>query len=269
MSATDTTEPPVLVEVTGFALRVSINRPARRNALNAAVLEGVANALERARVDDRIRCVVLTGAGDKAFCAGADLTSGAGAFTDQLAEPTTDFGRLARSARMLGKPLIGRVNGACVAGGMALLAMCDLAVAADHSRFGLPEVRVGVFPVQVAVYLRRALTPAQLAELAFTGSLVDAGRAEAIGLISRIVPAAELDATIDALVAEIALGSPQAIRRGRYALSVMSEMSFEEALAYAETQIAVMSRTPDAQEGLSAFNERRVPTWQIEAEEQA
>lgn len=263
------TAAPVLVETRGSALWVAINRPERRNAMNGDVLSGIAGALDRAENDGSVRAVVLTGTGEKAFCAGADLTDGADAFTDQLAEPTTEFGRLARRARLLGKPLVARVNGACVAGGMALLAMCDLAVAAEHARFGLPEVKVGVFPVQVAVYLRHTLTRAQLAELAFTGALVDAPRAAALGLVSRVVPSHELDTTVDTITTEIGLGSPQAIRRGRYALAAMNDMSFEEALAFAETQIAVLSRTTDAREGLAAFNERRPPAWQINRQEQA
>ena len=106
-----------------------------------------------------IRAVVLTAVGEKAFCAGADLSRGTDVFTDGFDEPTTDFGRLARIARRLPVPLLGRINGDCVAGGMALLSLCDIAVAASHARFGLPEGKVGVFPMQVLVYLRRLIAP--------------------------------------------------------------------------------------------------------------
>lgn len=260
--------PAILTERRGCAYWVSINRPEQRNAMNTAVLDGIATALHRAEADEAIRAVVLTGVGDRAFCAGADLANGPDAFTAQLADPMTDFGRLARQARVFSKPIIARVNGACVAGGMALLSMCDLSVASATARFGLPEVKVGVFPMQVAVYLRHTLTPPQLAELAYTGELIDAARAERLGLVGRIAPASELDATVTNLVANIELGAPQAIRRGKYALAAMASMSFDEALAFAETQIAVTSRTPDAIEGITAFNERRRPAWQSTVKEQ-
>jgi enoyl-CoA hydratase/carnithine racemase len=183
-----------------------------------------------------------------------------------LDEPTTDFGRLARVVREVGIPLIARINGACVAGGMALMSLCDLAVVADHARFGLPEGKVGVFAFQVLVYLRRMLHPRHVNELCFTGELIDAQKAKEIGIANSVVPAAELDATVDALVARLCAMSPVALRRGKYALAAMEGMAFAEALAFAETQISVASSTDDAREGLAAFNERRPPRW-IESEE--
>jgi enoyl-CoA hydratase/carnithine racemase len=209
--------------------------------------------------DDTVRAIVLTGAGEKAFCAGADLGSGPGVFAAALNEPTTDFGRLARLVRGIGIPLIARINGACVAGGMGLMALCDLAVAADHARFGLPEVKVGVFPMQVLVYLRRMIPPRHFNFLCLTGELVTAARAAEMGLVNEVLPLTELDARIDALVELLSRASPRAIQRGRYAMAAMESMSFDGALALAETQIALMSRTEDAQEGLAAFSEKRSP----------
>ena len=121
--------------------------------------------------------IVLTGVGRKAFCAGADLTDGTDTFTLGLDEPMTDFGKLARVVRSLGVPLIGRINGDCVAGGMGLMALCDLVVVADHARFGLPEAKVGVFPMQVLVFLRSMIGSRHINELCLTGELIDAVRA--------------------------------------------------------------------------------------------
>jgi enoyl-CoA hydratase/carnithine racemase len=243
------------------ALWVWINRPARRNALNAAVLAGIGSAVLSAADDPGVRAIVLTGAGDKAFCAGADLTEGTATFQRRMEEPTTDFGRLARVVRGCGIPLIARVNGACVAGGMGLLAMCDLAIAADHARFGLPEVKVGVFPMQVLVFLRATMHARHINELCLTGELVGAVRAQQMGLLNEIAPLGELDARIDALVERVCAGSPSAIRRGKQALSAMEMMSFDEALAFAEAQIALAAASADAEEGLRAFNEKRKPRW--------
>ena len=252
---------PVFTERRGKALWIWINREDRRNAINADVIAGIHAAIADAAGDSTLRAIVLTGVGEKAFCAGADLTKGTGVFTQGMNEPTTDFGRLARSVRELGIPVIARINGACVAGGMGLMSLCDLAIVADHARFGLPEAKVGVFAMQVLVYLRRMVHPRHVNELCFTGELIDAARARDIGIANEVVPYAELDARVNALVARLAGMSPVAMRRGKYAIAAMEGMGFHEALAFAETQIAVASQTDDAREGLAAFNERRPPRW--------
>ena len=168
---------PLLIERRGPALWLTINREARRNAMNPAVLDGIHHAVTLA-ARDGTRAIVLTGAGDKAFCAGADLSVGTDTFTRSLDEPTTDFGRLARAVRESSVPMIARVNGACVAGGMGLLGLCDLAVAVDHARFGLPEIKVGVFAFQVLVYLRNTLSARHINELCLTADLIDAATRE-------------------------------------------------------------------------------------------
>jgi len=253
----------ILTERRGAALWIIINREERRNAINPDVIGGIQVALQNLAPD--VRAVVLTGAGGKAFCAGADLTRGTGVFTEGANEPTTDFGRLARFARNLGVPLIARINGDCVAGGMGLMSLCDLAIVADHARFGLPEAKVGVFPMQVQVYLRRIVLPRIVNELALTGDLIDAARAKEIGIANEVVPAAQLDERVAALVRRIAVNSPVALKRGKFAIAAMEAMEFHEALSYAETQIAVLSNTDDAREGLAAFNERRKPRWHPDA----
>ncbi len=257
--------PVILTERRGAALWIFINREERRNAINPDVIEGITQALQQAATTPGLRAVVLTGKGEKAFCAGADLTRGTGVFTEGAAEPTTDFGRLARLARDCGLVLIARINGACVAGGMGLMALCDMAIVADHARFGLPEGKVGVFPMQVLVYLRRMIAPRYVNELCLTGDLIDAARAKEMGIANEVVPYAELDARVDALVQRVAQMSPVALKRGKYAIAAMEWMGFTEALTFAETQIAVASNTADAREGLAAFNERRPPRWVAEA----
>jgi enoyl-CoA hydratase/carnithine racemase len=250
----------------GAALWVTIDRAERRNAINTSVLEGIERGFREGAADAAVRAIVLTGAGDRAFCAGADLGGGAGSFSLGLDEPQTDFGRLARYARELGVPTIAAVNGDCVAGGMALMALCDLAVAAEHARFGLPEARVGVFPMQVLVYLRRLITARQLNALCLTGALISAARAAEIGLVNQVVAGAALAESVDAMVARLAEMSPVALRRGKYAIAAMETMAFGEALAFAETLIAVTALTGDAAEGMAAFNEKRQPRWALPAE---
>lgn len=253
-------ERQLLVERAGPILRLTINREARRNAITATLIAQLHRALDAARQDRALRLAILTGVGDKAFCAGADLTQGTAAFRD-ADEPTTDFGRLARMVRELGIPLIARVNGVCAAGGLGLMGLCDMAVAADHARFGLPEVRVGVFPMQVLVYLRGVIGSRILNELCLTGEYIDAQRAREIGLVNRVVPAAELDAETDRMAGAILAASPGAVRRGRLAIAAMQSMTFNEALPFAEAQIGLLSRSDEAAEGIAAFNERRPPRW--------
>ena len=249
----------ILAERRGASLWLTINREERRNAINPEVIEGLHRALRE--LVPEIRAVILTGAGSKAFCAGADLGGGTATFAAAADEPTTDFGRLARTVRELGVPMIARVNGVCVAGGMGLLGLCDLAVAADHARFGLPEVKVGVFPMQVLVYLRGQIHQRHINELCLTADLIDAMRAREMGLVNFVVPSAGLDGELDRLVDRIAAGSPMAVRRGKLAIAAMQMMAFPEAVAFAEAQIALASRSSDAAEGIAAFNEKRPPRW--------
>jgi enoyl-CoA hydratase/carnithine racemase len=252
---------PVNVETRDRTLWIAINRAERRNALNPQVIAAIYEAMLAASKNTSLRAVVLTGTGEKAFCAGADLTEGTGVFTAAANEPTTDFGRLARVVRQIGIPIVARVNGACVAGGMGLLSLCDLAIAADHARFGLPEVKVGVFPMQVLVYLRRTIAPLHLNYLCLTGELIPAAQALQIGLVNEAVPYAELDARLLALLDLLGKGSPAALRRGKYAMRALESMDFDAALAFAESQIALAAQTDDAREGLAAFQEKRAPGW--------
>jgi enoyl-CoA hydratase/carnithine racemase len=257
----ETPQRDIRLERKADTLWVWIDRESRRNAINSAVLTGIGDAVKMAAADPAIRAIVLTGAGDKAFCAGADLSDGTDTFQAGPEEPTTDFGRLARIVRTAGIPIIARVNGACVAGGMGLMTLCDLVVAAQHARFGLPEVKVGVFPMQVLVFLRTTMHARHINELCLTGELITAARAAEMGLVNEIAPAGELDSRIDALIAKLRAASPTAVRRGKQAIFAMEMMAFNEAIAFAEAQIALVSRSSDAQEGFAAFNEKRKPRW--------
>lgn len=260
-TAAPASRPVIRDERRGKALWIWIDREERRNAMNKQVIAEIARRIETADADPSLRAIVLTGAGRKAFCAGADLSDGTDTFTLGLDEPMTDFGKLARRMRNVGVPVIGRINGDCVAGGMGLMALCDLVVAADHARFGLPEAKVGVFPMQVLVFLRAMIGARHINELCLTGELIDARRAREIGIANHVVPFDDLDTRVDALVSRLTAMSPVAIRRGKYAIAAMENMGFAEAMAFAESLIAVTALTRDAKEGLAAFNERRQPRW--------
>jgi enoyl-CoA hydratase/carnithine racemase len=251
----------VVHEKRGRAFWITINRPDKRNALNGEVIAGLARGYREAQDNADVRVIVLTGAGDKAFCAGADLQNAASAFAMDFSKPNADYADLLRLAQNTTKPAIARVGGVCMAGGMGLLCMTDLAVAAEHAIFGLPEVKVGVFPMQVLSLLKDIAPPRLVAEWSLTGEPFDARAALEAGLLNHVVPAAELDAKVEWLIARIVDKSPTAIRRGKYAVRAMASMSFDESIAYTESQIQSLAMTEDAKEGRAAFAEKRKPNW--------
>jgi len=251
----------VLLEKRGNALWITINRPEKRNAINGGVIAGIVRGYRLAHDEKDVRLIVLTGAGDKAFCAGADLQNTGGAFAADFARPNVDYADLLRLSQNATKPAIARVNGVCMAGGMGLLCMTDMAIASDHVMFGLPEVKVGVFPMQVLSLLQGIAPRRVINEWAITGEPFDAKTALIAGLLNYVVPQAELDAKLDWLIGRIADKSPTAIRRGKYAMRAIASMSFDESIAYTESQIALLSMTEDAKEGLKAFAEKRKPAW--------
>ena len=251
----------LLVERQGPVLRLTLNRPQRRNALTDALILGLRDAILDAARDRDLRVIVLTGAGDKAFCAGADLTPGDTPFVPNVTRLHSPFGELFRAVHACPIPIVARINGLCLAGGLGLFGMCDMAVAADTAKFGMPEVKIGLFPMQILTVLRDLIPARFLNEMCFTGRPIDAQAAYAVGLLNRVVPYAELDAAVDALVAELVAASPTAVRRGKYAIRATESMSFHEMMAFTETSLTPMIQTEDAREGLAAFNERRPPNW--------
>lgn len=248
----------LLVQREDGVLWLTIAREERRNAMSAAVIEGLTQQLQQANQDRSLRAIVLSGAGEKAFCAGADLATGK-SFKFDYAEPQQGFANLLRAAHATHVPLIARVNGACMAGGMGLLAMCDLAIAAPHARFGLPEVKVGVFPAQVLSVLQGLIGRRALADLCITGEPIGAQQALAIGLVNEV--AEDLDVAVHRLLARIVDKSPSAIRRGLYLMKHLDGLPFAQSIAFTESQIGLFALTEDAAEGQAAFREKRAPQW--------
>jgi len=251
---------PLLARRDGAVLTLTLNRPDQRNAINGELIGALMAALGAARDDAELRAIVLTGAGDKAFCAGADLQSGK-SFAFDYAKPRSAFADLLRDAQASLVPIIGRVNGACIAGGMGLLAICDMAIAAEHALFGLPEVKVGVFPMQVLAVLQDLVAPRVLAQMCLTGEPLSATQAQAAGLVNSVASKDGLDSAVAALVARVIDKAPSAIRRGKYAMRAIRRMGFEEAMAFMEGQIGLLALTEDAREGQAAFRERRAAVW--------
>ncbi len=257
------TAPPVLFAFEDGVARVTINRPDARNALSHEVMEGLLAAFDNAAADPLVRVIVLTGAGEKAFCAGGDL--GGSGFRDKaFAERHHDrrnFADLFRRMNRLGKPIIARVRGHCLAGGFGLALGCDLIVASDDSSFGTPEVKRGLFPMMIMATIFRNVGRKKGMELLLTGDRITAAEAERLGLINYAVPADQLDAKVDALAAKVAAMSPAVVRLGRDAFYTMSDMPFDPALEYLQTMLTVNLGTEDAIEGVTAFLQKRDPVW--------
>jgi len=257
----------VLYEVEDGVARVTINRPERRNAMSFGVMEGLRAAMSDARGDDGVRVVVLTGAGDKAFCAGADLVGsadGAGAIAQTGADAHEGRGQLANLFRdmwSLGKPLLARVRGFALAGGFGLACACDMIVAADDAVFGTPEINVGLWPYMITVPLLRSMPPKTVLDLMMTGRRVGADEGLRLGFVQRVVRVAELDDAVNALARDLATKSPLIMRWGRDSFYRVLEMDADAALSYLQGMLTITSGTEDAAEGVAAFAEKRAPNW--------
>jgi enoyl-CoA hydratase/carnithine racemase len=252
----------VRYEVADGVARLTIDRPERRNALSFGVIRELRRRVAECRDDPAARVLVLTGAGDRAFCAGADLgglAAGAGYLDlhDARGELASLFGEL----WSLGKPTIARVRGYALAGGMGLALSCDLVVASDDAQFGTPEIDIGLWPYMITVPLTRSMPPKKALELMMTGRRVGAAEADRIGFVTRVVPAGELDAAVDELAATLAAKSPAIMRLGRDSFYRVWDQAAADALAQLHPLLTVTTGTADATEGITAFLEKRPPTW--------
>ncbi len=256
-------EPELLEDQRGGARWLQINRPAQRNSLSPALLILLRDALARADRDPEVRAVCLTGAGEKAFCAGADLGSAASAGEGFLAahELRREYAGLLLDLWRLGKPVVACVNGAALAGGLGLVASCDLAIAADDARFGTPEIDVGLFPYMALAPLRRCIGRRAALELVLTGRKLDAAEAARIGLINRAVPRAQLDQAASEVLDSLCGKSPAVLRLGRRAFNMTEDLPFEAQLEALAAQLSLNALAEDALEGVSAFLEKRKPDW--------
>ena len=242
--------------------RATINRPERRNAMSFEVMSGLREAVAQVRDDVNARVLVVTGAGDKAFCAGADL----GSVADAEGAIASHDGRglladLFRDLWSLGKPTIARVRGYALAGGFGLAMACDFVVAADDAVFGTPEINVGLWPYMITVPLLRSMPPRVALDLMATGRRVGADEALRIGFVNQVVPFSDLDGAVDDLARELASKSPLIMRLGRDAFYRVLEMDSDSALDYLQSMLTITSLSEDTAEGVAAFTEKRAPRW--------
>lgn len=260
-AAEASSEPFVIVERRGGRADVTLNRPARFNALSEAMLAALKSELSALALDESLRCVTLSGAG-KAFCAGHDLRQ-------MRATPQLDYYRslfaacaeVMQAITALPVPVIARVQGIATAAGCQIVASCDLAVAAEEARFAVSGIDVGLFCATPAVALARNVPTKRAFEMLVTGGFVDAATAAAWGLVNRVVPAAALDGALDDLAAVILAKSPAAVRYGKALFYAQQEKTRADAYRLAAEVMARNMMEEDAGEGIDAFFAKRPPVW--------
>lgn len=253
----------VLYAVSGAVATLTVNRPERRNAVSHGVLREIMRRLDEAVADPAVRAIVLTGAGDKAFSAGADLSSaiqGDGFY--RMHEGRGLFAEIIRKITRLEKPTVARVNGAALGGGFGIALACDLVIASSTATFGTPEIDVGLFPMMIMpLIFRHANHRKRALEMILGGERLPAADAQALGFVNRVVAPEALDGAVAEACAKLAAKSPVVLRLGREAFSRMQEMPFDGALDYLKCMLTIDTLTEDAAEGLSAFLEKRAPQW--------
>lgn len=252
----------VSIERQKYVAQITIDRESRRNALSHSVVEDLTAAFKELGDDPALRVLVLTGAGEKAFCAGGDLgdQQAAGGMLG-MHKARGAFVELLLAMHRCPKPIIARVNGHALGGGFGLVLSCDLAVGASHATFGTPEVRVGLFPMMISAVIQRSLHRKHALELMLTGDRIDAQRALSFGILNRVAPEGELDQCLDELVTKVSSYSPAILGLGRQAFYNTQDMSFEAALRALQSELTINTLAEDAAEGIMAFMTKRDPEW--------
>src|SRR5216683_6006855 len=226
----------VLLSADSHVATVTLNRPDQRNPLSATMLRDLTSAFQWCRQEPDVRVVVLTGAG-RVFCAGADLTSFDGEMTAVERFRSRDlFVELFILMAELGKPIVGRINGHALAGGLGLACACDLLVAVDTATFGTPEINVGIWPMMIQAILSRNIPRKVLLEMEMLGDRWTATQMQSLGIVNRVVPHDQLDPVVEDIAARLARKSPVAMRLGRDAFYSQQDMEFRAALEYLHGQ---------------------------------
>lgn len=247
----------VLFDRRGAVAVITINRPEQRNAISSGVRRGLRDAFERFETDEDAHVAILTGAGEKAFCAGMDLKEAA---DTMLGVPPRDFLPIIGDTVQVTKPVIAAVNGVAYAGGWLLTQMCDLCVAAEHATFAITEGKVGR-GMPWAAPLGHIIPQRVMMELLLTGDPIDARRGYEIGFVNRVVPAADLMPAAMAMAEKIAANAPLTVRAARELVYLATEMGRSAALRAGYHLFERVYRSEDAQEGPHAFKEKRKPQW--------
>jgi len=257
------TQSPLLIADRGAVRTITVNRPERLNALDSATLDALHAAADAAAGDPAVRVVVLTGAGQKAFVAGADIAQMSGLTPAQGRDFSLRGQRMMRRFETLPKPVVAMINGFALGGGLELAMCCHLRIAADTAKLGQPEVNLGLIPGFGGTQrLLRLAGRAATLELCLTGAPIDAARALQLGIVNRVVPAAELEAEAMKLADQLADAAPLALRGILDCVNVGGDCAIEEGMQYEAAQFGLVFSTDDMREGTGAFLQKRKPVFQ-------
>jgi enoyl-CoA hydratase len=252
----------LLYDVSDGVATVTLNRPEQRNALNGELLGALVEAMKQVRDDDQVRAVVLTGAGEKVFCAGADL----GGFAADVPLVEKHFAsdlflEYFRLMPRLGKPSLCAANGHVLAGGMGLALSCDLLIAKEGARFGTPEINVGAFPYMIMSIIYRNVSRKKVNEMMLLGEQISADQAVEYGIANKVVAADDFEGAVQEWATKLASKSPVLMRLGHDAMYRQQDMALDDALEFLRSQLSLTFTTEDIQEGVKAFFEKREPEW--------
>jgi len=251
--------PHLLYQVKDSVAFFTINRENQRNTISMEALDLFLGHLDEAMVNDDVRVVCMTGAGNRAFCAGADLGAGLGG-NDGMAA-FKKYAKLLKRLTGFPKPTVARVNGSCVAGGTGFMLACDIVIAGSKATFGTPEVNVGLFPMMIGALIFRNVLRKKGMEMVLLGEKLSAMQALEMGLITRIVEPDDLDTEVDKLLKVLAKKSPIGMRIGKEAFYAAADLPFEQALDLLAEKLSVVAATQDAREGIMAYLEKREPIF--------
>lgn len=251
-------EAHLLYKVEDSTARITINREAQRNAITPEAIALFHEYLDRAQADPEVKCVLITGAGEKAFCTGAQL--GDGMSTEGM-KVFASFANVLKRISSFPKPTVARVKGHCLAGGMGFMLACDIVIASEDSNFGTPEVNVGLWPMMIGALIFRNAPRKKAMEMILLGERMSAADALAMGLITRVVSRDALDEEVKQLTEKLASKSPIGMKIGKEAFAATRDMPLEESLDYLSEKIKDVVNTEDAREGITAFIEKRKPVF--------
>ncbi|MGC8998321.1 MAG: enoyl-CoA hydratase/isomerase family protein [Candidatus Bathyarchaeia archaeon] len=241
---------------------ITINRPEALNAFNAEVVNEILQALEDVKTDENVRVVVLTGAGEKAFSAGADIKAMRGMNALKARELSQMGGRLCSAFENLEKPVIAAINGYALGGGLEVAMACDIRIASENARMGQTEINIGLIPGWGGTQrLTRLIGATKAKELIFTGKMIDAKTAEQFGLVNMVVPQDKFRETVRQFALELAQKAPVALKVAKALINKGAEISLDAAIALEREGFGVVASTEDLQEGVSAFIEKRKPLF--------
>lgn len=248
----------LLYRVENGTAYITINREQQRNAITPEAISLFHEYLDAAEKDDNVRVILVTGAGEKAFCTGAQLSGG---LSTEGQDIFASYAGLLSRLATFPKPTVARIKGFCLAGGMGFMLACDIVIASDDSKFGTPEVNVGLWPMMIGALIFRNVSQKKAMEMILLGERLSAQEALTMGMVTRVVPASSLDDEVVRVLNTLASKSPIGMKIGKQAFYEMENMPLKDALIFLSEKLKQVVSTEDAMEGITAFIEKRQPIF--------